>query len=148
MKYRDSPPANDTNWITVYDAYSGYNYWFNNKTYISSWDVPHEIAVNNYELVDFKSMQPLYETVYFSQLDPTKNKLYYIHSETHDVTWEKPEVVLQAEKKELNDKHDKHSAVKRKWSKIFDNQSGSYYYYNLFSGESQWDKPEQYFELR
>ena len=133
-----------TNWTLVNDAQSGYDYWFNVKTFASSWEIPFEIASSHFDRIDLTYVKLIEGTVYFSQVDPTTKNTYYANKDTQEVAWEKPEAVSRAEEKILADKHETHSSVRKKWSKLYDNQTGSYYYYNLLSGETQWEMPGSY----
>eukprot|EP00944_MAST-04C_sp_MAST-4C-sp1_P012821 g12821.t1 len=135
-----------TAWTLQMDMQSGYDYWFNVKTFVSSWDVPFEIASSHFDRIDLTYIKLIEGTVYFSQVDPTTKKRYYVNKDTHEVSWEKPEAVCIAEKKNLVNKHETHSSVRKKWSKLYDNQTGSYYYYNLLSGLTQWEMPASYAE--
>eukprot|EP00948_MAST-09A_sp_MAST-9A-sp1_P003113 g3113.t1 len=80
-------------------------------------------------------------------LDEESGCYYYYNNETEEVTWDKPE--------ELMDETEKAAAIAEKemeneelptWVKVYDPSSVAYYYYNNYTGECVWEVPADYIE--
>ena len=78
--------------------------------------------------------------------DPSSGQDYYYDSQTGDVQWEKPDELKTKEEKcapskeEIDTKKESYA----EWLELWDTSASAYYYYNQISGESQWDRPEDF----
>ena len=100
------------------------------------------------------------EEEWITVYDPQHKCDYYFNTETGECLWEKPPgfehnaeeqlptpVSGGAEKQEDNDKEGAEGDIPE-WVRIYDPSSSGYYYFNNFTMESVWEKPEGYVEVK
>ena len=62
---------------------------------------------------------------------------YYVHVETGEIMWEKPEVIIEYE-----------ASTMPEWVRLFDPSHQTYYFFNNITNESSWERPPGYFTPR
>ena len=62
---------------------------------------------------------------------------YYVHVETGEIMWEKPEVIIEYEANTMPE-----------WVRLFDPSHQTYYFFNNITNESSWERPPAYFTPR
>ncbi len=81
-------------------------------------------------------------------LDDASQQVYYFNTVTGESVWEKPDgwVDVQPEDApvEAPPPEEEGVGVLSQWSEVLDEDSGETYFFNTITGESQWEKPDDF----
>lgn len=147
------------NWTAVTDESSGQTYYFNTVTNETSWDVPIEyldLSAPAESVTETAVSQ--WEVVY----DEASDSSYYYNATTGETSWEQPadyfdpavyagggaqEGLEQAASADAFTADADYATVIERtsdWEIVFDEASGTSYYYNATTGETSWEQPADY----
>eukprot|EP00939_MAST-03C_sp_MAST-3C-sp1_P003326 g3326.t1 len=142
-------------WIELWDEESGSPYYSNQSSGVSVWELPKGASVQwsawNEALED-EAAQDWRELI-----DDESGCPYYVNECTGETQWELPQgahvqwSVLSSSEREnfgggTTGAHwvtDKDASEASAWTEVFDEDSGSSYFFNSVSGEAKWYPPEE-----
>jgi hypothetical protein len=87
--------------------------------------------------------------------DPTSKRIYYYHTITREVTWERPPGFVEWKvARDANDKQFFYNVITKEtrwdmppnfelWREVKDKNTGKNYYYNVLTKETSWEKPAE-----
>ncbi|GMI01287.1 hypothetical protein TrST_g11737 [Triparma strigata] len=131
-------------WVKLQDN-QGYDYYWNTFTDSTTYEMPESFEEPDKVIVK-KAVKTKEGKLWCVLSDPNGAGDYYQNKETGETQWDKPDDLLEDEKKPLEelDIKERESVVERasEWSVLTDD-NGSVYYQNDQIGLAQWEKPTE-----
>ena len=130
-------------WIELYDEGSGQNYYYNETTGVTSWDIPTNTVGETSNEEKNQNTSPN-STSEWNMEQTDNGEVYYANIVTGEVSWDPP-----AGWKMNRDDLEKVAVVElspsempENWEEVQGEMEDEVYYFNNVTQESQWDKPQ------